>query len=186
MKKIFINELETEERNKLIKNNKKLIEILQNNLYEYNMFMQEEEGREMFGADYYKYIDTRNHYSSFYLVLEDWRGFMDNLDSDYLRMDEALAMYNSIKKDIEELDALDVNDEEYDKKYDLIEFACKNLLSLCETQLHEYENNYPTEDDAIEYADEMEQLEDYYIEEREDGTTDGVIRKDIAFTECYI
>lgn len=26
----------------------------------------------------------------------------------------------------------------------------------------------------------------YYIEEREDGTTDGVIRKDIAFTECYI
>lgn len=26
----------------------------------------------------------------------------------------------------------------------------------------------------------------YYIEQREDGTTDGVIRKDIAFTECYI
>lgn len=44
MKKIFINELETEERNKLIKNNKKLIEILQSDLYECNMFMQEEDG----------------------------------------------------------------------------------------------------------------------------------------------
>lgn len=37
-----------------------------------------------------------------------------------------------------------------------------------------------------EYLVEMEQLNEYYIEIREDGTTDGVIRKDIAYTETYI
>ena len=42
------------------------------------------------------------------------------------------------------------------------------------------------EDDASRYADEMDQLDVYYIEENEDGSTDGVIRQDIAFTECYI
>lgn len=184
MKKVFINELETEERNKLIKNNKKLIEILQNDLYECNMFMQEEEGREMFGTDSHRYIDIRNHYSSFYLVLKDWRGFMDNLDSDYLSP-EAITLYNKIKKYIERLNSLDENDTKYETLYNIIELECIDLLKHCEKQLHQYED-YPAEDDAIEYADEMEQLEEYYIEQREDGTTDGVIRKDIAFTECYI
>lgn len=126
MKKVYINELETEKRNKLIKNNKKLMDMLERDLYEYNMMLQEEEAREMFGADNHKYIDIRNHYSSFYLVLKDWRRFMDNLDSDYLSP-EAITLYNKIKKYIEKLDSLD-----------------------------------------------------------EDGTTDGVIRKDITFTEVYI
>lgn len=184
MKKIFINELETEERNKLIKNNKKLIEILQNDLYECNMFIQEEEWREMFGADSHRYIDIRNHYSSFYLVLKDWRGFMDNLDSSYLSP-EAITLYNKIKKYIEKLDSMDENDTKYETLYNIIELECIDLLKECEKQLHQFED-YPAEDDAIRYADEMERLEEYYIEKREDGTTDGVIRKDIAFTECYI
>ena len=184
MKKVYINELETEERNKLIKNNIKLIGMLQSDLYECNMFAQEEEAREMFGADSHRYIDIRNHYSSFYLVLKDWRRFMDNLDSDYLSP-EAIELYNKTKKYIEKLDSLNEDDTKYETLYNIIELECIDLLKECEKQLHQYED-YPTEDDAIEYADEMEQLEDYYIEEREDGTTDGVIRKDIAFAECYI
>lgn len=184
MKKVYINELETEERNKLIKNNIKLIGMLQSDLCECNMFAQEEEAREMFGADYHSYIDIKNHYSSFYLLLKDWRGFMDNLDSGYLSP-EAIALYNKIKKYIEKLDSMDEDDTKYETLYNIIELECIDLLKECEKQLHQYED-YPAEDDAIRYADEMEQLEDYYIEEREDGTTDGVIRKDIAYTECYI
>ena len=40
MKKIYINELETEKRNELIKNNSKLIQQLQNDLYNNNMTLQ--------------------------------------------------------------------------------------------------------------------------------------------------
>ena len=44
MKKIYINELETERRNELIKKNSKLIELLQRDLYDNNMDLQYIEG----------------------------------------------------------------------------------------------------------------------------------------------
>ena len=56
-----------------------------------------------------------------------------------------------------------------------LETETKKVLQDVENYLHDFES-YPSEDDAIQYADEMERLENYYIEEREDGTSDNVIR----------
>lgn len=185
MEKVYINDLETSKRNEIIKLNKKLMDLLERDLYEYNMFLQGKEAREMFGADNHRYIDIRDNYSSFYLVLKDWRKFIENLDSQYLWTDEAIALYNKIKKYVEKLDSLDEDDTKYESLYDIIELECKDLLKECEEQLHTYEE-YQGEDEAIRYTDEMEQLEEYYIEIRDDGTTDNVIKKDIAYTEAYI
>ena len=72
--------------------------------------------------------------------------------------------------------------------YNLDEWLFKQtekVLKDIEDYLHSYEE-YPEEDEAIQYADEMDQLNDYYIEEREDGTSDNVIRLDIAYTDCFI
>lgn len=186
MRKIIITELEEEKRNELIKKNKKLIDRLQSDLYEYEMFIQQEEGELMLGKDKYKYININDHYSSFYLTLKDWHKFIENVNNEYFSSDEQTKLYNEIIKEQKELDNIeDPYSDEFNDLENEIEEKCKKLLKLCEDQLHVYEE-YPTEDDAIQYADEMEQLEEYYIEEREDGTTDGVIRKDISFTECYI
>ena len=183
-KKIFINNLETEERNRLIKNNKKLIDILCDDLYQSQMWQQEEEGRLLFGKDSYKYIEIKNEYSSFYLVLKNWSKFIENLDIEYLWIDGAIALYNEIIKKRDLLYNMDSNDENYYTLEEEIYIDCKELLKHCEIQLHTYEE-LPTIDDVIQYADEMEQLENYYIEVGEDGESDNVIRRDIAYTEYY-
>lgn len=184
MKKIYINELETEKRNELIKKNNKLINILQHDLYENNMDLQYIEGNNIISDEAYKAIEYHDNYSSFFYTLKDWRKFYQNIDYAYLS-DEASKKANKITKNIDKIDALPDYDEEYYKLDEECEELAKEILQEIEDILHVYEE-YPSEDDAISYADEMEQLEDYYIEEREDGTTDEVIRKDIAFTECYI
>lgn len=185
MKKLFINELEEEKRNEIIKKNQKLENRLLQDLYEYNMFLQEEEGREMFGKDSYKYIDIKDHYSSFYLVLKDWSKFIENLNVDYIYNDDAIKLYNEIIKDRDTLYNIDTCSDNFNDLDEKIEEKTKKLLQYCEKQLHEYEN-IGNIDDAIEYADEMDQLNDYYIEVRDDGTTDNVIRLDVAFTETFI
>ena len=184
MKK-YINELEAEERNKIIKMNKKLIDQLLSNLYEYEMNCQYEEGRSLLGENSYKYIDIRDHYSSFFLVLKDWEKMIDNIDPDYIAADEARKLYNYIKNKKNVLYNMDCYSLNYERLEEHLESKSKELLKQLEEQLHEYEEA-PEEDDAIQYADEMEQLNDYYIEIREDGTTDNVIRLDINYTECYI
>lgn len=185
MKKLFINELEEEKRNEIIKKNQKLENRLLQDLYEYNMFLQEEEGREMFGKDSYKYIDIKDHYSSFYLVLKDWSKFIENLNVDYIYNDDAIKLYNEIIKDRDTLYNMDTYSDNFNDLDEKIEEKTKKLLQYCEKQLHEYEN-IGNIDDAIEYADEMDQLNDYYIEVRDDGTSDNVIRLDVAFTETFI
>lgn len=184
MKKIFINELETEKRNELIKKNSKLMQLLQNDLYENNMNLQYIESENIMNDEAINAIRYRDHYSSFFYTLEDWRKFYQNIDYGYLS-NEASEKAKKIDENIEKMDALPEYNDEYYKLDEECEELTKEILKEIEDILHNYEE-YPSEDEAIQYADEMEQLEEYYIEEREDGTTDGVIRKDIAFTECYI
>lgn len=184
MKKIFINDLDQDRRDNLIKKNRLLIERLQNDLYEQQMFMQQEEGELMLGKEHYKYIDIKDDYSSFFLVLRNWSKFIENLDKDYL-CQEGIDLYNKIIEKKKAYENTDAYSEEFDRLEGELEEDCKELLDICEKQLHEYES-LPSEDDAISYADEMEQLEEYYIEEREDGTTDGVIRRDVSYTETFI
>lgn len=184
IKKIYITELETEKRNQLIKNNKKLIHMLQNDLYENNMQLQYIELQNMMNNEAIKAIEYHDHYNSFFYTLKDWRKFYQNIDYDYLSP-EATKIADEITKNIDKMDQLEYYCDEYYKLEEENEEKAKKILKEIEENLHAFED-YPSEDDAIQYADEMDQLDCYYIEEREDGSTDGVIRKDIAFTECYI
>lgn len=184
MKKIYLKDMEIEERNELIKNNSKLINILQHDLYENNMDLQYIEGRNIMNEEAIKAIEYHDYYSSFFYTLVDWRKFYQNIDYGYLS-DEAGENADKITKNIDKMDALPEYNDEYYKLDEECEELVKEILQEIEDYLHTFEE-YPNEAEAIQYADEMEQLEEYYIEEREDGTTDGVIRKDISYTECYI
>lgn len=184
MKKIYINELETEKRNNLIKNNSKLIEMLQNDLYDNQMELQYIEGENIINKEGRNAIRYHDHYNSFYYTLSDWRKFYQNIDYTFLS-DDAGRLADEITKNIDKMEQLEYYNDDYYKLEEENEEKAKEILKEIEDILHQYED-YPSEDDAIQYADEMERLNDYYIEEREDGTTDGVIRKDINYTECYI
>lgn len=184
MKKIYINNLDTEKRNYIIKLNSKLMKQLQEDLYDAQMYQQLDCFECMLdktGQDALKYHD---HYSSFYYTLKDWRKFIEGLDKEYLST-ETLDIYDKIIDKIKELDEMDPYSDEYYNLDAELEEESKIVLKDVEDLLHSYED-YPSEDDAIQYADEMERLNDYYIEEREDGTSDNVIRLDIAYTECFI
>ena len=184
MKKIFINELETEKRNELIKNNSKLTEQLQGDLYESNMEMQYIDSKNIMDDNALRAIEYHDNYNSFFYTLIDWRKFITNIDINYLS-EYAQKIANIIYKKIDILDAMDPWSDNYYNLDAWLETQTKKVLKDIEDYLHRYEE-YPSEEDAIEYADEMDRLEDYYIEEREDGSTDGVIRKDISYIECYI
>ena len=184
MKKIFINELEIERRNELIIKNEKLLNILCEDFMDMLGRQQEEAECCIMNKDALNAIEYHDHYNSFFYTLKDWKKFYDNIDYLYLS-DDASARCDKITKNIDKMDALPEYNDEYYKLDEECEELAKEILQEIEDYLHAYEE-LPSEDEVIRYADEMEQLEDYYIEEREDGTTDGVIRKDIAFTECYI
>ena len=184
MKKIYINNLDTEKRNYIIKLNKKLLDQLQEDLYDVQMDQQLDCFECMLDKKGRDALEYHDHYSSFYYTIKNWRNFIDGLDKDYLST-EALDVYDKIINKIKELDEMDPYSDEYYNLDAELEEECKKILKDVEDLLHSYED-YPSEDDAIQYADEMERLNDYYIEEREDGTSDNVIRLDIAYTECFI
>lgn len=184
MKKIFINDLETEKRNALIKKNKKLLYLLCDDFKEMMMYQQEDASYNIMGKDWHKYVEGHDHYDSFFLTLTDWRAFYNNIDVDYLD-DENRNIFYNLKEKISQLDALDCFDDNYYILEKEIEENCKILLKDVEDFLHSYEE-IPEDDDIIQYADEMEQLNEYYIEEHEDGFCDGVIRRDVSYTETFI
>lgn len=184
MKKLYLTEMEINKRNEIIKKNKKLIDRLKIDLHQSNMDCQEEDSRYILGDNWQTYIEYYNRCNGFFLILKDWRKFYYNLDKDYLS-EENQKLYNKIDEKITKLYNLDYYSDEYYKLDEEIENDCEILLDDIEDLLHSYEE-YPSEDEAIEYADEMEQLNDYYIEVREDGTSDNVIRRDVAFTETFI
>lgn len=184
MKKIFINDLEENKRNELIKKNSKLVNKLQGDLYESNMEMQYIDSKNIMNDEALRSIEYHDNYSSFFYTLKDWRKFITNIDVNYLS-EEARKTADIIYKKIDILDGMDPWSENYNNLEDWLFNKTEEVLKDVEEYLHSYEE-YPEEDEAIRYADEMDQLNEYYIEEREDGSTDGVIRKDIAFTECYI
>ena len=72
MKKIFINELETEKRNELIKKNQKLLYLLCNDFMEMLSYKQEDASYNIMGKDWHKYIEYHDHYNSFFLNLKDY------------------------------------------------------------------------------------------------------------------
>lgn len=184
MKKIYINNLDTEKRNYLIKLNSKLMNQLLEDLYEVQMYQMDEEARCIMNDDALRSIEYHDHYSSFFYTLLDWRRFVENIDADYLS-EKARETFNDVMNNIKTLDEMDQFDDAYYNLEAELEEKTSIILKDIEELLHSYED-YPSEDDAIQYADEMERLDDYYIEEREDGTSDNVIRLDVSYTECFI
>lgn len=184
MKKIYLVDLETEKRDYLIKFNKKLAEKLQNELYENNMELQYIESRNILNDEALKAINYHDNYNSFYYTLNNWRKFIINIDKDYLSP-EAQKNYNIIINKINVFDNMDYYSKNYERLENYLEKLTEKVLEDIESLLHSYEE-YPSIEDAILYAEEMEHLNDYYIEQREDGTSDNVIRLDIAFTETYL
>ena len=184
MKKIYLIDLEKEKRDYLIKLNTKLMEKLQNELYENNMELQYIDSRNILNDEALNAIDYHDNYNSFYYTLNNWRKFIINIDKDYLS-EEAQKNYNIIINKINVFDSMDYHSENYERLENYLEKLTEKVLEDIETLLHSYEE-YPSIDDAILYAEEMERLTDYYIEQNEDGTSDNVIRLDVAFTETYI
>lgn len=183
MKK-YINELETEKRNYIIKLNKKLADQLQADLYESQMEMQYIDSKNIMTDDALKAIEYHDNYSSFFYTLKDWRRFITGIDAGYLT-DEAHDVYNYIMKKLDVLDSMNIYSDNYYNLEEHLEEKTKIILKDIEDFLHTYEN-YPDLDEAIQYAEEMDQLDNYYIEINEDGTSDNVIKLDVAYTETFI
>ena len=80
---------------------------------------------------------------------------------------------------------MEYGSDNYWNLYNHLEEKTKEVLKDVEEYLHSFEE-YPTKEDAIEYANEMEQLNNYYIEVHDDGFCDNVIRLDVSYTEAYI
>lgn len=184
MKKILLNELDTEKRNYYIKLNKKLINQLQSDLYESQMEWQYYESKDIMNDDALRAIEYHDHYTSFYYILRDWRKFIININPEYLD-DDIKKTYNTIISKIDILDSMNLYSKNYNNLNEWLHEQTKKVLQSIEDYLHTYEE-YPNEDDAIQYADEMDQLDSYYLEFQDDNQTDGVIRLDVNYTECFI
>lgn len=180
MEKIYLKDMEYEDLKKLIENNKEFIEEHADRLYEDNMFWQEEEGNNMFGNDWYKYIELRDNYDSFYLRLRDWNKFIDNLDSDYL-CNKGIELYNYIMEKKKIFDSMEPYTDRYDNLEEHLENKCEELLEICEGQLHEYEK-YPSEDEIVDAIIDCE----WYLE-REYYTDENMkkICYDVAYTKTF-
>ena len=182
--KRYFKDMETDEKIEIILNVDDLKYKVGDKYYEELMFRQEEEHELMFGKDSYKYIDIRDNYNSFYLVLKDWNKFLDNLDKDYL-CNNGLDLYNQIMVLKNEYDNIDMveNEDRYDELEELLEEKCKELLDICEQQLHEYETY--NDDDLKDYLsfqlEENNMYEDLYIID-DDKTK---VYEDIAYTKTY-
>lgn len=164
--KRYFKDIDTNKKIDIILNNNDLREQLEPRFYEDNMEQQEEETELLFGKDWCKWLDIRDNYTSFYLVLKDWYKFINNLDRDYL-CTKGIDLYNKIivlKKEYENTDMVEDEDKFNDLEEKLEEY-CKELLKICEEQLHEYENF--NEDDFKYYLE-------FHLEENN------------LFDDCYI
>lgn len=180
MKKYF-KDLDTETKVKIIMENQNLCDKACEDYYEYSMETQLEEGNLMLG-ERNNGIEIRDNYSSFYLILRDWHKFLDNLDKDYL-CEDGLILYDKIMKLKEEYENTDMYSDRFNELEDDIENYCKELLRICEKQLHQYENY--TKEDVEEYLrfnfDENNLYEDYYII---DNDTSKVYH-DVSYTDKF-
>lgn len=180
MKKIYLKDLTYNKLKKLCLNNKDFINYYGQRVYDDNMYCQEETGTAMFGKNYYEYITIKDHYTSFYLILRNWRKFIENIDKDYLS-EEALILYNYIINKKEVLDNMCCYSDRFNNLEYHLEKKCEELLELCEKELHEYEK-YPSDEEVFDLIYNYE----WYLEK--EYYTDNERKKiynDIFYTKVY-
>lgn len=120
-------------------------------VYQSNMFWQEQEYKDIFGLENMKttkVVEIHDHYSSFYLTLKDPENLVCVVSPDYL-CQAAQPYWAECDKLEQEWSALTPDEQESEQGeqlYNQLEQASKNLLREIENQLHQYEN---VEDDQI-------------------------------------
>ena len=180
MEKIYLKDMTHDDLKDLISGNEDFISMYAERVHEDNMFWQEEEGKNMFGNEHYKYIDIRDNYSSFYLVLKDWHKFIDNLDKDYLCV-EGLELYDYIIKKRDILYNMSMYSDRYDDLECHLEKKCIELLKICEKQLHEYEE-FPSNEEVVNAILDNE----WYLDKEYDTYENKHnIYVDVAYTTTY-
>lgn len=132
----------------ILDNNSKLKDALYEGKYEYNMDDQLYYGNEILGKDTRKYVDIRDHYSSFYLRLLDADLFLDNLDTTYLT-DKQKDLYDEAYSYKTKKENIEMFTEEYYDCEEKEEKVCEQLLDTIETFLHEFED--VNEEDVLDY-----------------------------------
>ena len=173
----MLKDIEAEELKEILFKNEKMIEKLTSFIIGDKMDQQEEYSNLLFGVDWYRYIEYKDNYNSFFLRLKNWEKFIENLGVDYLN-EKGTKKHAEILKDIKKYE----DEEDEDKKaefYGIIENECENLLEICENMLHEFEE-YPTNDEILEYFIYNEiDFVDYYVNEA------NIICLDVAYTEYF-
>lgn len=180
MKKIYLKDLTYNKLKKLCLQNQDFINFYGRRVYEDNMECQERTGKAMFGEKQFEYIDIKDNYNSFYLVLKNWRKFIENIDKDYLS-EKALILYNYIINKKEVLDNMCCYSNRFDDLEYHLEKKCEELLELCEKELHEYEK-YPSDEEVFDSIYNY----DWYLEEKYYTDSDRKkIYNDISYTKIY-
>ena len=179
--KRYFKDLDTDTKVKIVMENQSLCDKACEDYYEYSMETQLEEGNLMLG-ERNNGIEIRDNYSSFYLVLRDWHKFLDNLDKDYL-CEDGLILYDKIMKLKEEYENTDMYSDRFNELEDDIENYCKELLRICEKQLHQYENY--TKEDVEEYLrfnfEENNLWDNYYIIDNDTSK----VYNDVSYTDKF-
>lgn len=183
MKKYF-KELNDKEKEKILEKNNKLFEELSNYIYEDKMYCQSEYAEDLFGKDWASYIAYYDNYSSFYLSIKNWEKFIDNLDRDYLTT-EGIALYDYIMNKKNILDNMEWGTDNYYNLEEHLEKKSQELLDICESMLHSYEE-YPDFEEVYDYIlDNFYLYENCYIKVDKKGKTDYILYKDISYTKSY-
>lgn len=140
-KKIYLKDIKENEEllKEIFNNNEKLKEDCYKDTYELSMEQQLEFGELCLGKDYHNYIDIRDNYSSFYLVLRNGTKLIENIDKDYLNTEEE-ELYNKAIKILEKMNNETMYSDKYYEYEDKLDNITKELLELIEKDLHGYEN----------------------------------------------
>lgn len=185
MKKYF-KELNDKEKEKILEKNNKLFEELSNYIYEDKMYCQSEEIEDLFGKDWHRYIAYYDNYSSFYLSIKNWEMFINNLDRDYLTT-EGIELYDYIMSKKNILDNMEWGTSNYYNLEEHLENKSQELLDICESMLHDYEN-YPDFEECYNYLIDGiydNNVEYCYINVDDKGNTDYILYEDISYTKSY-
>lgn len=135
--KRYLKDMETKEQVEIIMNIEELKCEEADDYYEQLMQQQCDEADLMLGEKWSNYIEYRDNYNSFFLILRDWYKFIDNLDSDYL-CSKGIDLYKEIIPLKDKYDNVEMYSDEYYDLENRLEEKCKDLLKLCEKQLQEY------------------------------------------------
>ena len=165
--KTYFKDLTIPDLYEIVKKNNELREIAEDLYYNNLMDLQMEETELMLGK-HTPGIDIKDHYNSFFFVLNDWEKFFDNLDYQYLNSDN-LVLYGEIKQLVEKYHNEEDSDI-YSELYEEIEEKCKTLVKGIEDQLHTFEH-YSEEDflEDLRYRleDGLFSYDGYYIMDNE-------------------